>query len=64
MILLSPVPLSLSACQLVHKNLHVEVQVSPVGVAVTGLAAHPMRDPMRLVAGQSGQRRGFSTQET
>ena len=41
------------------RNFQIEVPVDPVGVAVTGLAAHPMRFRMRHVAGQSSQRRGF-----
>ena len=45
-------------------DLRIEVHVSPVDVAVRGLAANPRRAPMRRVAGQSSQRRGFYSAQT
>ena len=44
------------------KNLRIKVQVSSVGVALTGLAAHPCGAPMRRAAGQSSQR-GFYSED-
>ena len=44
------------------KNFRIEVQVSSVGVALTGLAAHPCGAPMRRAAGQSSQR-GFYSED-
>ena len=45
------------------KNFRIKVQVSPVGVALTGLAAYPCGAPMRRAAGQSSQRRGFYSED-
>ena len=44
------------------KNFRIEVQVSSVGVALTGLAAPPCGAPMRRAAGQSSQR-GFYSED-
>ena len=49
--------------QLRLENLRIKVQVSPVGVALTGLAAYPCGAPMRRAAGQSSQRRGFYSED-
>ena len=57
------VPLRLSPSQLRPKNLRIKVQVSPLGVALTGLAAYPCGAPMRRAAGQSSQRRGFYSED-